>query len=191
MARSLTAGMVTEVTVARLNPVIFLQLDFDAGTLRLWTGYGAISWNGSSWTGAGSLLAASAIEETSELRATGVTLSLSGLDTSIIDLAQGEPYQGRRAQLWLGCLTDAGAVVADPYRLLSGRMDVMEIADAGETCTISLSVESDLAVLDTAAARRYTTEDQKIDFAPSGSPEIYDKGFDMVPALQQLEILNR
>lgn len=83
---------------------------------------------------------------------------------------------------FLGVLNDSGAVVSDPYLLFSGRMDLMNIDDGGETCIISISAESRLIDLDRTRERRYTSEDQKIDF-PN------DKGLEFVADLQDKEIV--
>ena len=58
----------------------------------------------------------------------------------------------------------------------------MSIDDGGQTCTISVSAESRLIDLDRTRERRYTSEDQKIDF-PN------DKGLEFIADLQDKEII--
>ena len=60
-------------------------------------------------------------------------------------------------------------------------MDVMTIEDAGATATINVSAESRLIDLDRSRTRRFTSEDQKIDY-PN------DKGLEMVASLQDKQI---
>ena len=60
-------------------------------------------------------------------------------------------------------------------------MDVMTITDTGDSISISLTVESELRALEKPSERRYTPEDQKIDYP-------FDKGFDFVPRLQDVQI---
>lgn len=177
MARDLTAGMLSAIAAGTVRPVLFYQGAFSGGTVRLWTGLGTVSWNGQSWVGAGSLLGMSSIQETTEVRATGLSVSLSGVSTSLISLALTQARQGAAGSVWLGFLDAAGAVIADPTLAFQGRLDVPEIIDSGDTCSITISYESRLIDLERARERRYTSEDQRIDY-PN------DRGFDFVPGLQ-------
>ena len=177
MVRSLTAGMVTEVTAAKLAPILLIKMEFDSGDLNLWTGIGDLVFSGDTYTGAGDLLAFSPIEETDELKAVGLTGTLSGIPSSIISIALAEDYMGRAVTVWLGALTgDPPALVADPEPIFAGLIDTMPIQDAGETATIQIQAENRLARLEESRARRYTPEDQAIDYPG-------DKGLDFVVAL--------
>ncbi|MFZ8993149.1 MAG: hypothetical protein ACO20L_10805, partial [Candidatus Puniceispirillaceae bacterium] len=61
------------------------------------------------------------------------------------------------------------------------RMDVMTIAEEGETCTITLTAESRLIDLERPRLRRWTSEDQK-------SLDATDKGFEFINSLQEATI---
>ena len=176
MARSLTAGMVTEVTGASLQPVLLVKLEFDSADLNLWTGVGDLSFGGDTYTGAGDLLAFSVIEETDELKAVGLTGSLSGMPSSLIAIALAEDYMGRPVTVWFGVLDSNDALVTSPVKVFAGLIDTMPIEDAGETATIQVQAENRLVRLEESRSRRYTPEDQAIDFAG-------DKGLDFVVAL--------
>lgn len=181
-SRGLTSGMATAAAAKVIRPFLLVKLAFDSGDLNLWTGYGDLSWGGDTYTGAGDLLGMEAIEETAEVRSTGVALQLSGVPSSLISLALNEDYQGRPATLWLGAFDASGAIISDPYQLFKGAMDVMEPVDEGDTARFTLMVESRLIDLRKPRPRRYTAEDQKITF-----PD--DKGFDQVTAIQNVEIV--
>ncbi len=176
MVRSLTAGMVTEVTAATLRPILLVKLAFDSGDLNLWTGVGDLVFSGDTYTGAGDLLAFSPIEEGVALKAVGLTGALSGIPSAIISTALAEDYMGRPVTVWFGALTAAGALVADPEPIFGGLIDSMPIEDAGETAIIQIQAENRLARLEEAPGRRYTPEDQAIEYAG-------DKGLDFVVAL--------
>jgi hypothetical protein len=177
VSRDLTAGLEAELTADALRPVLFYEGVFASGTLRLWSGVGTVSWNSKSWVGAGNLLGISEIEETTEIRAAGVTVSLSGLNPSIISAALGQARQGLAGRVWIGALTAAGAIVADPFMAYEGRLDVPEIERSGETCTVAISYESRLIDLERPRERRITHEDQQIDFPG-------DRGREYVASLQ-------
>lgn len=182
MARDLTAGMLSSIAAGTVRPVLFYQGSFSGGTVRLWTGLGSVSWNGQTWLGAGSLLGMSSIQETTEVRAAGLTISLSGMPGSLISLALSQARQGAAGLVYLGFLDSSGAIIADPTLAFSGRLDVPEIVDSGDTCTITISYESRLIDLERARERRYTQEDQRLDY-----PD--DDGFNQVPGLQDAVIL--
>jgi hypothetical protein len=145
--------------------------------LRLWTGRGTLSWGGNNWLGAGQFLAFSPIEEVLDIQAVNFTVSLSGLASGIIDLAENSIKSGKPGKLWLAMFDTNGLLIADPYPLRRGRFDTDTIQHDGQTCTITVQYESVLAALDRPRERRWTSEDQQIDYPG-------DKGFDQVPSLQ-------
>lgn len=175
MTRSITSSMLAQLQAKEVELFLAIKLSFDTGTIALWTGYGDITFGSQLYTGAGTLLGFSAIRESSEIIASGAQITLDGIETSIVSLALTENYQGRQAVIYLGALSN-GSVVADPTLIFDGRMDVMSIEDNGDNCSISLTLESRLIDLERARVRRYTPEDQKINY-PN------DKGFDFVSDL--------
>lgn len=182
MARDLTAGVVTEVTGDTVRPILFVQLEFDSGDVTVWNGIGDINWNGNVWNGVGDLGGVSAVEEVGDLKASGVRFTLSGIPAAMISTTLSEDYQDRPARMWLGFLDANHAVIADPYPLFRGRMDVMDIEEGGETATIGVTAENVLARLERARETRYTAEDQKTTYAG-------DKGLEFVTSLQEKEIV--
>ena len=87
----------------------------------------------------------------------------NGVLHDIISAALG---QARRlpGKVWIGALDSAGAVIADPFLAFEGRLDVPDIIDDGETCTVTVSYESRLIDLERPRERRITHEDQQIDY---------------------------
>jgi hypothetical protein len=72
-------------------------------------------------------------------------------------------------------------VIADVYTVFKGKMDVLNISEQGNTATITLNIESRLISFDLPVDRKYTLEDQQVDF-PN------DVGFEFIPDLQDKEI---
>ena len=182
MARSLTSNMAAEVVKPRLRPILLAAFEFDSGALRLWSGIGELSWDGETWTGAGTLLGIGEVTETAAVRAAGVQFRLSGVPASLISLALTEDYQFRPVSAWLGAIDDSGAVIGDPYKVFAGTMDTLEHTDSGDTADFVLLAENRLAALEVANKQLYTPERQKLDYAG-------DLGFDQVPSLQDQEII--
>lgn len=167
MARDLTAAFITEITTYSpddLAPVILLNAAFDSGNLRLWTGIGDLVYDSNTYTGAGNILGWQPIKENKDLSAKGIEITLTGLNSTILDLAHDEPYQERSLELYTAVLDSNGAVVADAYLMFEGFMDVMKIVDDGNKIDIMLRAENALIVLERPLDTKYTPEDQQREF---------------------------
>ena len=180
MARDLTAGVITQLQAASVEVGVLFEGEFESGWVRLWSGVGTLSWDSKSWSGVGTLLGISGIDETNEIRASGLTVSLSGVPSDLLSAALGDARSGKTGRVYLAFFS-SGSIVADPILQFEGRLDVPAIEDGPETATISISYESELIDLERARERRYTPEDQAIDFPG-------DLGFDYVAALQDAQI---
>jgi hypothetical protein len=181
MARDLSAEVAAGLEAGEIYPVLFFEGEFASGWVRIWTGRGDIAWNGQTWKGVGSLLGLGAIEETQQVVAGGTTVSLSGVPLEMISLAIDEARQGKPGRVWLGLLTEAREIIADPVQAFTGRLDVPEIADTGDSCTVIISYENRLIDLGVARNWRYTHESQQV-LAPG------DRGFEFVTTIQDKEI---
>ena len=133
---------------------VAVELMFDSGALRLWTGIGDKIISGNTYTGTGTLLGISGVEEASDLSAKGINLTLSGVDPTLVSVALQEPYQNRPVVVHLGSGNNM-------FQVFSGFMDIMTISDSGDTCEISIQCESILITLDRTAPLRYTQEIQQ------------------------------
>jgi len=169
----------TEFLQTELQPFTAIEIVFDSGAARLWTGYGDLVFDNKTFVGGGNLLNVSEVEETSEIEAKGLTLTLSGVPSELIALTLNEPYQNRLMRLYVGAIKPDGSI--EHYQLFAGRLDVMNILEEGETATITVTVENRLIDLNRPRIRRYTSEDQKAIF-------VGDLGFDYVNELQNKQI---
>lgn len=181
MAREMSAEIAAALKQSELRPILFFEGEFASGWVRIWSGLGDITWTGQTWTGVGSLLGLGAVEETQQVVAGGTTVSLSGVPLEMVALAIDEARQGKPGRVWLGLLTDAREIIADPVQAFTGRLDVPEIADTGESCTVTISYENRLIDLGTPRTWRYTHESQQA-LAPG------DQGFAFVTTIQDKEI---
>ena len=182
MSRSLTTGMQSAVTADLVRPITLVQCAFDSGNLNLWSGIGDLTVDSVDYVGAGSLLSIGEIAETSELSANGITVTLSGVTSPLLSKARDEDYQGRELKVLLGAMDAANGVISDPVVIFSGFMDTMVINDGGETATIQVTVENRLIEFERTRVRRYTAEDQKIDYPT-------DKGLEFVAEMAEKEII--
>jgi hypothetical protein len=159
--RDLTAALAAQFRAKGLKLVALVEIEFVSETMRMWSGYGTLSWNSQSWLGMGSMGSISSITESSDIAANGVTLSLSGIDAKLLDESLNEIRPNKRAKVWFGAMDTVGKVVVDPYLAFQGFCDVPTVQDEGETCTISLTCEP--RWLDRRARIwRYTAQDQAL-----------------------------
>lgn len=184
--RGLTAAMESEVGETVLRPAVFVELEFSSGTTRLWSGYGELTWDSKTWTGATDLGQISEITETLDLKAVGMTLTLNGIPSELISVALQDEYRNKPCRIWLGMFNDNMALLADPIRIFTGRMDTMTIQENGQTSSIHLAVENRLIDLERPRVLRWTDQEQKQINTTESS---LDRALEYVPTLQEKEIV--
>jgi len=175
MSRNLDSALASHFAGAVVYPIFLLRADFDSGTLRLWTGYGDLTWNGATFTGAGEVLNLDLPDETLSLEANGAEATLTGIDSSLVATALAEDYQERPATIWVAAL-DGGQNLLPPYPVYAGRIDTMQIKSSGDEADIGVTIEQPLISFKSQRGSRYTPEDQKRRF-----PD--DEGLAQVPTL--------
>lgn len=182
MSRGLPTNVADAFSADVVRPVLFVQCAFDSGNLNLWGGVGNLTAGGVDYVGAGTLLSVDNIAETAELQANGATVRLSGISEPILAKARDEDYQGRELKILIGTMDSTNTLIGNPFVVFSGFMDTMTINDAGESSTITVTVENRLIEFERSRQRRYTAEDQKIAY-PS------DKGLEFVSEIAEKEIV--
>ena len=160
-----------------VKPFYLVAIEFTSGMFYAWTGINTLVWNSIDWEGVGDLGGVSAITQTSDLTAEGITLSLSGIPAGNVSSAISDVATYLTVDVWLGFLDSTGAVIVDPVHVFSGHVDVPTVQDDGETATISITAENDLLMLSQSSMRRYTNDDQQITYPT-------DLGFQYVPTVQ-------
>lgn len=188
MTRTVPSALLTALDSDEIEVFYAVDLAFETANVRLWTGYGNKTINSQTYIGSGDLLSIEGLEEASDLSSKGTTLTLNGLDSTIVTYALTEEYQGRTVTIYWG----VGSNTVEVFR---GYMDQMTIRDSGETSTISLTVESRLIALERPNVRRYTSESHKqvrkrkwLDDGNTGDPAV-DTFFDWVQGLQDRQIV--
>lgn len=161
-SRDIGSSIVTAINTGVIRPVLFVEMQWPSGTTRAWNGVGPYTWGGNEFTGVGLFGGCSSVRESSDGRANGITLTLSGIPAGMQAIILTEHYQGRTARLWLGFMTASQTLIQDPpYELFRGRMNVASSRKGGKTATISLEIESRLIILQQKNGHRTTNEDQQ------------------------------
>jgi len=205
MPRNISQEILDEFASPKVRPALFAEFFFDEETVYMWSGYGSFVWNDKEFLGGGNFVGVSPIEETQDLQAKGVVLSLNGVKSENVSFALGEHIRNRKVRLYLGSINttsrialedetgfvlteDGGKVIlentliAPPYQIFSGLMDTIEISDDGREAIIRMNVENILIRGQRNKVSRYTAEDQKRRF-PN------DKGLDFINQLQDKELV--
>lgn len=177
--RSLTSAFIAELEKDTKSVALFYQGEFASGTVYLWSGLGDITFDSDTYTGFGAVLTSiSKIKETSDVKAEGIVITLSGITEDVRSLILDDVRQGKPGTVFIGFIKDDGTVVADPATAFDGRLDVPAQKDDGREITVSITYENRLRDLERVREFRYTNESQKILY-----PD--DVGFEYVPSLQE------
>lgn len=187
--RELTTDQKAALQAGVVYPAIFFEGEFETvgspsapTTLRLWTGPGSITIGADTYLGTSRVLGISPVQESTELKAIGFTVTLQGILEADVQRALAAVRQGRPGSLSLGLFTAAGALIDDLIPLQVGKLDMAAVLADGGSCNITVQYESDMVLLEVASERRYTPEDQKIDYPA-------DTGFDDIYKLQDSEVI--
>jgi hypothetical protein len=181
MARDLTVAMQAAIADTIVRPVLLLEQQFKTGTANMWTGIGPLSWATKTWLGVGDLLSVSEIEESADISAKGMTLSLKGVKSVDITTALSEMQRNLPGKVWLALLDESGAIVLNPKIVFAGKLDTCFVEDGAETCTISIALESEMIDLERPREVRLTDAEQKKRFPG-------DRGLENITTLQDADV---
>ena len=173
MSRNLDANISSAITSTDIEPFFAFKLAFDSTTLFLYTGIGDLTIGSDTYTGVGSLLSFTNVEESADIGAKSVSISLSGIPSSNLSLALNTPYQGREVTILFGIRDanrvflaneDGDLVLTENNKLIDltpnttnpdatstlfvGYIDQMDITEGTETSTITVKLESKLLELE-------------------------------------------
>ncbi len=182
MSRGLPTAVANAVSADVVRPVLFVQCAFDSGHLKIWEDNESLTTKSITQIRTRTSQGVSGIKESTELQANGATVQLSGVTEPLLSKARDEDYQGRELKILLGTMNSSNSLISNPFVIFSGFMDTMTITDSGDTSTIKVTVENRLIEFERSRQRRYTSEDQKIDY-PN------DKGLEFVAEIAEKEIV--
>lgn len=176
MTRFASTTNSTEAAKQSIRMFAAVALDFSSGVIRVHDGIGNITWGGNTYSGVGQLGSIEVVSESVEIIARAISLTLSGVDSSLVNTTMTEVYQNRQATVYVGFVNETtGAVVDTPETVWEGRMNQMSISSSAGSASIRLTCEHRLRREPRIA--RYTNEDQQLLF--SG-----DRFFDLVPSIK-------
>jgi hypothetical protein len=151
------------------NIVFAIKAEFDTDDILLHTSLGDLVIDGETYEGAGELLAISEIEDSNDLSSSGVTFSITGMDSQVLGYALTENYQNRPITLLMAFLSGGTDQVVASMVLYKGRMTQMSISDNPNGSSITLQTENRLMDLRRPSNYRYTKESQASLYANDSS----------------------
>ena len=182
--QGLDSSIVNALSEENVFPFLAVKGFFDSGNILVWSGIDDITIDSETYTGAGTLLAVSGFEETKEMKTNGITVSLSGMDETVLSYALTENFQNRKLIVHLGFLDGGTNEVKGVMNAFTGRMTSMNISDDTTGSTVTVNAENRLIDLEKASMLRYNKESQK--FVAGGTT---DTAFNRVLKLADQEIL--
>lgn len=182
MSRGFPTNVANALATQHVSLVTFVKLAFPSGTVYLHNSIGTYTFGGNNYLGLGDLGAISPLEEGADVSPYQITLSLSGLDSTIAGAALTEDYYMHAVTVLLGVLNADDVLLADPTVVFEGFMDQMDVsvgADGGDV--ISLTAESELARFDRSSNLKYTGVQLQSEFAG-------DVAFEFMPDIEGAKI---
>jgi len=208
MSRNVTEAFAAAMTAPVVSPILLFEAEFSTSTVYMWTGIGDLAWNSQTYTGIGNLVGVSAIEESDDLKANGINVTLAGVSPAHLELVLNELRLGKPGSIRLGLFDqgydlgdesvpyvigesainmhlgiEGGGLIPDPKIIFKGRLDVGGIDDSDPTKPIvTLNYENELIDLERPREWRFTDEHQK---------KLYsgDRGDEYIAGLQDAEII--
>jgi len=175
MPRNMDTAMASALSAKFLCPIFLVDLQINNETLHIWSGVGNFPWNGNTYTGVGDLGQIGPAREGIEIQANGASLTLSGVDPSLVADALSDIQLGAPATIWLGAVNENTLQLdGAPVVMFSGLVDAptvnIAIPDPNATdgvpahATITIPLESKLAMLGAGQQRKYSRADQNLKY---------------------------
>jgi hypothetical protein len=180
MPRNLPSPMLSEIGANAIQLCWLVDLALISGVVHIWSGMGSVVYNGNTYLGVAKLGAVGEISESSEVKADGVTIQLSGIDPALMTDSLDDIQQGAPATVLFATFSE-GAISA-AYLAFAGTVDQPSTNIGPEAITIALQLENKMANLQRASNRRYTMSDQR-NYYPD------DIGFSWVEILNDIALL--
>ena len=165
-------GLPTEFKTSIDNDDIYtyalaLFIDFDVeGTsnphepMRINSGIKNYDIDSNTFNASGIILSVGAVGETEEINESGITISLSGIDNDLVEIARDEDFQNTAVEIDILYL-DQNHDLLGNTRYFTGVIENMVYTQDREDIIVDISCASFLKQLNNSKIRRYTQADQR------------------------------
>lgn len=131
------------VSGRNVNVALGVWFDFTSGEDRYWLGRGTVTTkDGSEWIGLGSLASLDGLHGSPAMATDPITLTLSGLDTTLLNLtrSQASEIRNRRCGVYILSFDENYQPLDAPFLVELYLMDKATFSVDGENRTMSISV---------------------------------------------------
>lgn len=181
MSRDIHASVITELSATAVKFIQMVDLQFDSGSLAFNSSLRSYSYDTKTFLGAGNLGSVSPVQEGVGLSPASCNITLSAVNTALLNAILAEEYLNRRALIYVAFLDANDAIIATPFILFDGLMDSVGIS-YGQSATITIGCKNRLATWDRDKVRLLTDQQQKMAYPA-------DKGFEFVNTIASQEII--
>lgn len=156
-----------------VNAALGVWFDFASEEMRVWLGRGTfIARDGTEWSGLGEIASIDGMQSSPMLSTEPVTMTLSGLDASIIEMtrAQASEIRGRRCGIYILMFDENAQPIDEPYLVELYLMDKASFTVDGETrqMTVSLTAEPLFSTKHVPRFSLMTDQDQQLKYPGDG-----------------------
>jgi hypothetical protein len=162
--RTLDSDLKTGAESPTFNYVIFVELAFPSGTVRVHNSVGTLEFGGNDYLGVGAFGSIEAMEESIDLVDNPVKVTLSSITQEIIDAIQTDDIYNRDADIYLGALNADGELEGTPTNWISGYMEHASLL-LGENNGVVIQIQTRAARLKQRNGKRFTLEDHDQDYS--------------------------
>lgn len=177
--RNLDSDLQTSAESASFNYVVFVDLAFPTGNVRVHNSVGTKSFGGNDYLGVGGFGTISAMEESIDLVDNPIQISLSSITPEIINAVRTDDIYGRDADIYLGALDQDGELLGTPTNWISGYMEQAAV-QVGEENAVTIQVQTRAAKLKQQNNKRWTIEEHQVEFPG-------DLFLEFLPSLQEAQ----
>lgn len=140
--RSLSSATLTALAKGSLTLRALVKVQLVEGTWGFWNDVGQIVVGGITYYGAGSLGSISVLPATINLSIPGFAISLSGLDTQVLNTFFGDTWHQQPITIYGALFDNTKTLVDTPFVAASGRMDKASVkGGVGQKGTLEISCE--------------------------------------------------
>lgn len=142
-----------------VNLIVATEIVFDSGTTRVHSGTGTVILNGNPYLGVGVLGQIGEVKEQNTTSPTQISLTLAGIDTSMVSIFLNENCVGKFVSVFVGVLDDNFNVV-DADLIFKGKIRDTALL-AGANSAINLTVSNVFEDWALGQSWRYNDESQR------------------------------
>lgn len=169
MAVYFSSTVQTMLAGHEVRAAIGIRLDFTSGTVRAWVGQGTVTHGGLDWLGLGQFASIDGLQMSPMLSTDPVTMTLSGLDTTLMNEVrnQATEIRNRTCGVYLLMFGSDWKPLDTPYLIEQYIMDKATYTVDGETSTMSVSLVAEplFASKYVPATSYITNQDQQAKYA--------------------------